>query len=61
MRRFAALSSLGMAASLSAQRAQLLDKLKAIPAGASMITVLLQHHCQASPELLRCLVRYSKS
>ena len=36
MRRFAALSSLGMAASLSAQRAQLLDKLKATPAGASI-------------------------
>ena len=36
MRRFAALSSLGMAASLSAQRAQLLDKLKAVPAGATI-------------------------
>ena len=36
MRRFAALSSLGMAASLSAQRAQLLDKLKGTPAGASI-------------------------
>ena len=36
MRRFITTLQLGMAASLSAQRAQLLDKLKATPAGASI-------------------------
>ena len=36
MRRLVTAVQLGMAASLSAQRAQLLDKLKATPAGASI-------------------------